>query len=339
MVHLNVDDVVRDGFVAYEMLRDTAKFINSLVDKFTTAGAEPIGPSLRIKISDKVMEFESAFEIKKKFFTRGSLIALDLPTPSRMYAYSLKPPYGRIHDVFEIQGGKVFLKREHFERQTGDIKISMQYPIDDSDSLEGLVYTSAPKDSNIVDNSGEEITDYWLHAQLKTVKLLRDIYSEVTVEDAEVKIEVPVKESVKELFEEDIITSLKMRAMLGSHDRNERARAVYYLTKRTPKFKGNLDKVMSDLQELLRSSRFRRFLALKRGLFRLGQCERGLSMGDPIGPIYLPESMDVFSTTDLTLEEPAKNDNLIYKKGAFKRKVDDVFKNAEEESKKKDRGY
>lgn len=49
--------------------------------------------------------------------------------------------------------------------------------------------------------------------------------------------------------------------------------------------------------------------------------------------------MNVFSTTDLTLEDPAKNDNLLYKKGEFIKKVERVFREVDEDAKKKDRGY
>ena len=311
---MNLDEIIRDGAIAYEALKDSAKFINNLVKSYENAGAKPLSPAMRIKLRESVMEFEAPLEIKKKFLNRGELIELELPTPSKFIIYSLKPPYGRLRDAYEIKSGKVFLKRSVIDQLGGDIKVSMEYPIEDRQSLDGLVYTSSPKDSNLTTASGDEIIDYWLHAELKSVKPLRDIYSEVRVEDIEVKVEVAVKEHIKELFGDDLKADLAMRSKITSRDRNDRARAAYYLAKRKPRFKGDLDKVVYEFQELLRSSKFRRFIALKEGTFRLGECEKDVGLGAPIGPLYVPESMNVFSTTDLTLEDPAKNDNLLYKK-------------------------
>ena len=219
------------------------------------------------------------------------------------------------------------------------IKITLEYQIDKREAITGLVYTSSPKDNKIDENSGEEIESYWLEAGLKSKQLLREIYTEVTIQDVALKVEVGLREHIKELFSNEFRTEMIMMAKFNSSDRNERKKAIFYREHHSPKFQGNIFKVIDELQEIMQPKRFRQFLSLEDGNFRFKGCERGMSLGDPIGPIYLPAFMDVFSATDLTLEEPAKSDNLIYKKGQFQKKVEKVLKDSIESKKKANRAY
>ena len=310
-----------DGLTAYSVGRDSVSIVNKLIGSFNKIGAKPLYPSLRIKINESTMEFDSGLEIQRKLFSHGSDIVIDLPRPSKMIVYGLLP-YMPLQNAFEFRDDKIHLKRDVIEEYGGEnIKITMEYPVDNREALPGLVYTSSPRDNKLDRKSDEEYEVYWLQAGLKSVKLLKDIYSEVKVEDVAVKAEVTVKEHIMELFDEDFKKEITMQAKFSSHDRNERARAMAYRKHHIPQFKGSVFNVVNQLGDILQSSHFRRFLSIQKGVFRFNGCERGLSFGDPVEPIYIPAYMDVFSSTDLTLEDPAKDDNLVYRKSQFQKRI------------------
>ena len=116
-----------------------------------------------------------------------------------------------------------------------------------------------------------------------------------------------------------------MNAKFSSKDRNESAKAIYYKQHHKQKIKGDINKVIYDINELFQPSKFRSYLSLEGDKFRYKGCQKGLTFSDPIGPIVLPNYMSVVSSTDLTLDEPAKDGKLIYKKTRFKKKVEKIL--------------
>lgn len=335
---MDLSKLVTDGVAAYNVGRDSVNLVNDLVKSFKDLGAEPLYPSLRIKASESKMEFDCGLEIKKKFYSHGKETILDLPTPSKISVFGLMP-YQPLKDACEIRNGKIHFNRDVVEKYGGNVKVTMEYLVENSEALSGLVYTSSPRDSKSDENTGDELETYWLHAELKTVRLLREIYTAVRVEDVDVKVEVAVKEHIRELFGENFRQESMMMAKFTSRDRNERARATYYRTHHTPRLKANIFQVINQLQDVLRASSFKKFLAYNGHNFRLTNCEKGLSITDPMEPIYLPNYMNIFSATDLTLDDPAKEGNLIYKKGNFMKKVQKVLSDSVQDSKKHDNIY
>ena len=234
-------------------------------------------------------------------------------------------------NLFTIKNDAIYLNTKALEQYGEGFSVSMEYPIEREDALKNLIYTSAPMDSYIDANSGDENERYWLHAELKTLQLLRTIYSSIRIEDVELMVEVAVKEHIRELFSQDIRFEMMMMAKFTSLDRNERARAINYRLHHTPKFKGNLFKVINDLQEIFQPSKFRSFLDIKGEEFRYNSCQKGVTLADALEPIYLPNYMTVISSTDLTLDEPAKSGELVYKKEQFKKRIKKTIEGAKGE--------
>lgn len=324
--------LVSDGLSAYELSKDSFKIVSDVIASLNQTGTQPIYPELRIKLKESTMEFNSGLELKKKIFQSNKNVKLNFPVPAKIHIYSLRP-YQPLSGIFSMKNDAIYLNTSELEQYGEDFRVTMEYSIERDEAVKNLVYSSAPMDSYIDTNSGDENERYWLHAELKTLELLKTIYSAIRIEDVELMVEVAVKEHIRELFNQDIRFELMMMAKFTSSDRNERARAISYRTRHTPKFKGNLFKVINDLQEILQPSRFRSFLSIKGQDFRYNSCQKGVTLADAMEPIYLPNYINVISSTDLTLNEPAKSGELVYKKEQFKKRIKKTIDEAKEQTK------
>ena len=234
-------------------------------------------------------------------------------------------PYQPLHDGYKIINGKICLDKDVLAGYNDGFRLSLEYNFEKDEAIKDLVYTSSPKDGLRDDLNNEESDAYWLHAELKTVKLLKKIYSSIRIEDVELGVEVTVKEHLRDLFDEDVKMELMMNAKFSSKDRNESSKAIIYRQHHRPKLKGDINRVIYDINELFQPSKFRSYLTLEGGKFRYKNCQKGITFSDPIGPIVLPNYMSVVSSTDLTLDDPAKDGKLIYKKTQFKNKVEKIL--------------
>lgn len=324
--------LVSDGLSAYTLSKDSFKIVGDVIASLNQTGISPIYPELRIKLKESKMEFNSGLELKNKIFQLDKNVKLNFPVPTKIHIYSLQP-YQPLSGIFSIKNDAIYLDTKSLKQYGENFRVTMEYTIESDEAVKNLVYTSAPMDSYIDANSGDENERYWLHAELKTLKLLKTIYSAIRIEDVELMVEVAVKEHIRELFSQDIRFEMMMMAKFTSSDRNERARAISYRTRHTPKFKGNLFKVINDLQEILQPSRFRSFLNFNGQDFRYNSCQKGVTLADAMEPIYLPNYMNIISSTDLTLDEPAKSGELVYKKEQFKKRVKKTIDDAKEETK------
>ena len=315
--------LILDARNAYTIGREGIKILSSIRDKFSKAGVEILHPEIRINSSEAKFEFTSGIEFKRSFFQKG-IVSLDLPAPLRISLFSLVP-YRPLHEGYKIINGKIGLDRDVLAGYNDGFRISLEYNFVKDEAIKDLVYTSSPKDSIRDDLINEESDAYWLHAQLKTVELLKRIYSSIRIEDVELGVEVTVKEHLRDLFDEDVKMELMMNATFSSKDRNESSKAITYRIHHRPKLKGDINRVIYDINELFQPSKFRSYLSLEGNNFRYKNCQKGITFSDPIGPIVLPNYMSVVSSTDLTLDEPAKDGKLIYKKTQFKNKVEKIL--------------
>ena len=329
---MDATQLVADGVSAYTLGKDSFKIVTDVINSLNQTGVKPLFPELRIKLKNSTMEFNSGLELKKKIFQRDTNVKLTFPVPAKIQIYALQP-YQPLSGIFSIKNDAIYLDTKVLEQYGENFRVAMEYSIERDEAVKNLVYTSAPVDSYIDTNSGDENERYWLHAELKTLKLLKSIYSAIRIEDVELMVEVAVKEHIRELFSQDIRFEMMMMAKFSSSDRNERSRAINYRNHHTPKFKGNLFKVINDLQEILQPSKFRSFLNINGHDFRYNSCQKGVTLADAMEPIYLPNYMNVISSTDLTLDEPAKSGELIYKKEQFKKRIKKTIDGAKEETK------
>ncbi len=320
---MNTEEILQDGVRAAILIKDVIAFLKPLIGKLRDSGAEVQYPELRLRCADGRMEYTAGLKLKHRRLS-GSHVKLKIPVPEKFRMYSLNP-YKPLDDATTITPNGVAIDRRMLEGSGDSFRIELEYPLESQQALNRLVYRSSPSET-LSDEDETDVQRFWLHSELKTVDFLKEIYRHVRVEDVEVMVGVTLREDIKSVISSDLRFEMGMLAKLGSNDRNEQRRAIEWKRRHpVPKFRGDIFEAMQNAQELFQPSKFRRFLSLQ-GPYRLSNCTRGTSLSDMFMALHLPQSMLVYSSTDLTLEEPAKNGKLIYKKSQFTKRLEKILK-------------
>ena len=314
----DVRKLVEDGLQAAGLIHDVSKLIGPLTLTLREAGSEIESPELRLKCPQELVEYTAGFKLKSGFWS-GNHARLRIPPPRRFSLYSLFP-YGPVDGCAQITEDGVVLDRSILKDRGESFRVELEYELSSEQAVGGMVYTSSPPEMA----SGEEedeVQRYWLHAELKSTDFLRELYRRIRVEEVGLQVDVTLRDELKDAFTPGFRHDMVMMAKLQSSDRNELARAMAYKKfHKKPEFSGDLFGAMHAADELVQPSHFRRFLDLE-GPYRIAKCSRGADFTDVVLPLSLPQSMLVYSTTDLTLEDPAKEGRLIYRKSAFADKL------------------
>jgi len=320
-------DLVKDGLRAAGLIRDVSETLKPLVLNLKESGTEIQSPELRLKCPEDFLEYTAGLKFRERFWS-SQYATLKVPPPVRFRLYSLFP-YEAVDGCYSITPNGIRLDRDILKGRGDTFRIELEYELDGSESLAGLVYTSSPADTVSLDKD-TDVQRFWLHSELKSLDFLRDLYKRVRVEDLGVQIDVTLREEIKDAITPEFRHEMAMLAKFQSDDRNEQSRAIAYRRHHTrSRFSGNFFAAMHAAEELVQPSRFRRFLDID-GPYRLAKCYRGPDFSDAVLPVSLPHSMVVDSTTDLTLDEPAKEGKLTYRKSDFSKKLKSAFEGRQE---------
>ena len=93
---------------------------------------------------------------------------------------------------------------------------------------------------------------------------------------------------------------------------------------KTKRYAGREQEVLMDLQDIFEPLQFCTFVDVK-SPFRYSDCIRGKEFYDKIPFPTFPKTMKVISRTDLSLDKPAAEGRLIYKKKDLQDKISEVF--------------
>lgn len=321
---MDIVKAVEDGIQAAEFVSDVGKLVGHVVATLRSETSGVDYPEFRLKCAENLIEVNTGLKIKKGLFS-GDHLKLDVHVPNRARLYSLEP-YRPLDGAVEITPTGLTIHRDAVERVGETFRLEMEYSLAGHNALAGLVYTSSPTET--ISEDGGDVQRYWLHSELKTIKSLKEIYERVRVEDVDVKVDVTLRDDVRNVIPKDVRFEMMMMARLSSSDRNvSSAAAVYRRHHPMPKFRGDLFQVTQDMMELCQPSRFRKYLSLD-GPYRMAKCNRSAALADIYLPVSIPHAMEVYSKTDLTLEEPAKDGKLTYKKSDFLKQVEKILQNA-----------
>ncbi len=318
---MRADEAIQDGIHAALLVADALKVLKPLIDDFRAGGVDVQYPELRFKCAEQTMEYTAGLRVKNRFW-QGNYAKLKMHPPAKFRLFSLDP-YSPLDEATTITNEGIVIDRRLIRPNVENFKVELEWSLESRKALSGIVYTSSPTETLADEES--EIQRYWLHAELKTVDFLKEVYRNVRVEDIDVQVEVTLRDDIKSVMTPELRFEIMMMAKLGSSDRNVQRRALEYRRAHPlPRFKGDLLQVMQDTQELFQPSKFQRFLSMD-GPYRLSRCSKGASLPDLFLPLYLPQSMQVYSATDLTLEQPAKDGKLVYRKSDFLRRLSRVL--------------
>lgn len=198
--------------------------------------------------------------------------------------------------------------------------LEVEYEIEHPRLLDGLVQRNTP-----VESPKTNSTEYWLHAELRHPAALKTRYGRFDLQDLEFAVDVGIAESVKTVIPDSLVKELETAvALLESREKlRKRALAEEHLEAMQLRGGESTVRLLGGLQTVFAPAAFRRFLEVKRD-FRYGDCERGVSLYDSLPIPTWPRFMKVVSRTDLSLDRPAAQGTLVYKKDEFQRRVGEL---------------
>jgi hypothetical protein len=165
----------------------------------------------------------------------------------------------------------------------------------------------------------DEKATYWLHAQLKELKDLTKSMRKLDLTDIPFVVNVAVHQDVKTKFPKRRQKELEVIAKWARElDRNRKlALDVEHLSLKLRKRKEkNITDLLRDLQVLFDPHKFKSFIDVMNE-FYYSECFRGTEFYDQIPFRTFPKWMAVISRTDLSVDKPASEGELVYKKADF----------------------
>lgn len=213
----------------------------------------------------------------------------------------------RTEDGFSINPKKLDKDADQFL-----IKFEIEYDIED-------VVKDLVRRDHQIEAVGEGKNRYWLHAQLKEIKPLRDILRSTSLMDIPFVINVGIHQDIKTKFPKRRKTELELIAKWSrTVDRNKKEvlNIQHMQFKREKPGEKEITDVLRDLQALFMPIRFKSFIDVRQD-FYYSDCFQGRDFYDDVPFKTFPKWMSVISRTDLSLEEPVAEGELIYKKLDF----------------------
>jgi len=326
--YLNGRDLMSD-------ISKTAKSLFGLVEKINKTLSEMkdleiLNQELVAKTPELLGEYSVA--ISSGPFVRK--LKFPFPAIVNLYAHSM-PDYSdqrqaisRLKDGFEISLDRIL-------PTSNNLLLSFEFRIKDNKFVKKLVRKDVQHDSprGLEDESDE----YWMHAQLKHLKILERLYRRLDLRDIDFGVNVAVHQDLKTAIPSDFVRNLKIIAeWIKTKDRVKKWRLGWEHLRLGPKsYTGKENELISDIQSLFFPQEFKRFVEVTEP-FRYYESVRGVDFYDLPFQAF-PKTMTVVSRTTLNLESPAAKGKLIYKKHVLRDEISRILGILEKKKKRKRR--
>jgi len=282
-----------------------------------------------INVPESVVEYTLAVSIPSSFRSIRKPIEISAPSIVRVSAAALNPLPRTVREAikkFQYGDGRVAyaLFPELLPSDTDKISVSTTYQIDDPGLLDDLVDRTKGHEPG-----GPERNEYWMSAQLKHPKVLRDSFGRFDLRDIDVTVDVGVHNELKNTIPPAFISRLKtFFGVMAERDPRRQHMAIPKLRQLAKeKTAGREFKILVDLEALFMPGTFSKYVDVLRD-FRYSDCYKGKECYElPIEMI--PKKMNVISRADLTLEKPAAEGTLIYKNNRFIEAIKKVLSGAD----------
>lgn len=277
-----------------------------------------------INLQGSYVDYSIAVRIPPSFRALRKPIPIPIKTLLRASVSSLSPMPRNIPNVIQrtLNGEGFALFPERIPSDVELISMSVSYPITRASVMDDFVETKKTHDPG-----GEGRNEYWYSAFLKHPKVLKDYcdFGRFDIRDVDVTINVSVQEELGISIPSGFTNRLKtFFELFDETNPRQQWKAIPKLMtlSRTPTA-GREMGILNDLRALFIPRRFSRFIEVRND-FRYSTCYSGKESFElPID--IIPKTMQVVSRADLTLEKPAADGVLIYKKDLFRKALEGLF--------------
>lgn len=273
-----------------------------------------LNQEITINIPESTVVYNLAVRIPTSFRSIRKPIEISAPSIVRLSASSLHPIPRSVREatkeVVYPDGHTAYaLFPELLPPECDLISLTTSYQIDDPSILDDLVDRAKGHEP-----SGSEKNEYWMHAQLKHPKVLRDSgFGRFDLHDVDVTVDVGVHNELKATLPPAFIARLKtfFRVMAERDPRRQHLALPKLRRLAKEKTAGREFKILVDLEDLFMPWTFSKYVEVRKD-FRYSDCYKGKECYElPIE--IIPKKVNVISRADLTLEKPAAKGTLIYK--------------------------
>ncbi len=296
---------------------ELAENIGKVLDKIYALKKE--GQGISIKVPEGICQYDAIVKVRGSGIVSKN-IAFQLPEVDNVTGVcmpSLKPLHDSIRKTAE--GFCLFL--EGVPDGTDYILLQFQYKTPGADFMSNLVESSVsaePEEHNDRD-------EYWMHAGLKFPQILVKAYSHLRLENIELNVDVAVENELKTAVPAFVIKSLRsIRKLLGHTDRNLSHQAMINYLRSKRQIGMDIYSLMAQINNVFLPTRFKSFVEVT-SPFKYHDSKQGSDFYDYPGQI-LPKVMAVTSRTDLSLQNPARDGKVIYKKTDLSKELEKIFK-------------
>jgi len=287
------------------------------IDKNIEEDFKVLGREMIIQCPESIQQYSLTFESKKHLFSKkkkfryGNVRRVNL-RPFRSLQ-SLSKVIDYTNDGFEINTKYL---------NTGEIYLlEIEYKIEDKRFIENLVNKNVARDT-----PKTESDEYWMVAQLKHLKTLKQDFGYIELRDIDFGVDVSVHQDVKMkvpgIFRNKLETIMKLTKKVG---RSEKFRLYQQLLQQQQEEYGGKEfQILKDLQDIFIPMTFRHYVDVQKD-FHYNDCERGRDFYDTLPFPTWPKSMKVISRTDLNFDRPAADGLLIYKRKNLIEDLEKIF--------------
>lgn len=203
--------------------------------------------------------------------------------------------------------------------------LEIEYNIEEPRFIEALVNRKVASDIPI-SKEKNGIIEYWLSAQLKHPKLLKQQYYSLNIQDLDLDVDVGVGQDIKMkvpgIFKKQMEAYARLSKPMGRGEAFKSTMRFQQLSK--GKYSGDHVDILKSIQDIFTESEFKNYIEITKD-FRYHQCMRGTDYFDRL-PIHTwPKFMTVVSRTELNLNKVVAEGELVYKKRDLISEIAKIF--------------
>jgi hypothetical protein len=307
--------LVGNSDVKLKSLFSVAEYIHNLWQKIPRT--KILNQEATINVPESMVDYSIAVSIPQNLRSIRKSIEITAPSIVRVSASSLYPVPQTVRQAtrkVQYDDGRIsyVLFPELLPPETELISFNVCYRIDDASLVDDIVERTIAHEPSGVDKN-----EYWMHAQLKHPKILESRYGRFDLRDVDVTVDVGVHNELKTNIPASFVRRLKtFFEIMSETDPRRQFLAIPRLRKLAIEgTAGSEFKILVDLESLFYPTEFKRFIDILED-FRYSECYKGKEYFElPIE--IIPKKVCVISRTDLTLEKPAAEGILIYKRNMF----------------------
>ena len=306
------------------------------------------GKALVEKVIKKVLKRSSGIDktLDDNFYVRGREMVIRCPEAIQRYSVTfeskggsilsrkMKFKYGNVKRVslravrsLENLSDAIKISKDGFElslrRLTAEelYILDTEYKIGDPHFIESLVRRDVAHETPT-----DECIEYWIVAQLKHLKTLKQDFGSIALRDLDFGVDVGVHQDIDMKvpfrFKQQIETIVKLLRRTGRGEKFKLYTRLLQLQQL--KYAGREFELLRELQDLFLPIEFCRFVEVVKDFYYYN-CERGTDFYETLPFPTWPKTMRIVTRTDLDFERPAANGILTFKRKEFRKIIEELF--------------